>query len=207
MFFGRADSERRRHWLGTWPAQILICMILGTIFVVAVPPINVLVLVGWVIVLVAGTKKRRESISERDRSIGRSLDRNRLPTPLLSIILMVGIVTAAYLAPVKTLDRVLERQVNLPTAEMTLGELRDHADLDIHESFPVRLSISVHESEDSLLIRFPSQKLSLRQFLSVVESQSPLRHRFVCCGNGYTVLWGEYGGSHLNLRNPKAHYT
>jgi hypothetical protein len=43
-------------------------------------------------------------------------------------------------------------------------------------------------------IHFAATRLTIRDFIAAVEAQSKLRLSKGCCGNGWTVLWGEYCG-------------
>jgi hypothetical protein len=46
-------------------------------------------------------------------------------------------------------------------------------------------------------IRFQARQLTVREFAETVESQSEFRLNKVCCGNGWTILWGDYGGLYM----------
>jgi hypothetical protein len=115
---------------------------------------------------------------------------------------MVVIVIAAVLAPGKTTERFLDRTITIPNAQMTLSELAGSPDEPKPEWCPFLLSISVPENERATVIDFPGKTISLRQFVDSVEHQSTLRHRFMHCGNGYTVLWGGDCCFGLRLRHP-----
>jgi hypothetical protein len=39
-------------------------------------------------------------------------------------------------------------------------------------------------------IRFRTTDITLREFVDTIESQSDLRHRFMHCGNGSSILFG-----------------
>lgn len=87
-----------------------------------------------------------------------------------------------------------------------LGELHERDVYYRRDSFPIKTSVTVPESGSSLILRFPSRRRTLRQFVAAVEKQSSLRHRFAHCVNGSTVLWGGDCSFGLRLRDPTRVY-
>lgn len=71
---------------------------------------------------------------------------------------------------------------------MTLAELADPVEHGWNRFY--NCSVSVSEGLADRTVQFPSRELRVGEFIAAVESQTPLRHRFGHCGNGFTVLWG-----------------
>jgi len=171
----------------------LIPCILGSLFVVAVLPLDALVLLIWLVVLNVASRRHFEA------------HRANFGIAVLGIqaLVMVAIVAAAHLAPVKTTNHVLSRPVTLPKTEMTLAEIQEHVGSYRRESFPIFTLMTVPDAHRSATIRFPARQMTLRQFVTAVENQSSLRHHFRHCGNGSTVLWGGDCSLGLALREPE----
>jgi hypothetical protein len=172
-----------RCWIGAvrlgWTA------LLGLLVVIAILPLNGLALALWVLTIV--------------RPLARSLSNADLT---LHVSAMVGIVVAAVYCPVKVTERVLDRQVVLPKTVMSLGELREWTESsDSRPHLPIRTWLMVHESEVARVVHWPRLVLSLREFVSTIEVQTRIRHRFHGCGNGWTVLWGNDCSFGLELRD------
>jgi hypothetical protein len=155
--------------------QIVIAVIFGVIVVASVLGINVLAFLVWMALTIC--MARKYFVAHRKQSM--------ITIIALQTIVMSLIIVAAILAPVKTTDRYLRRSIRLPNTEMTLGELHDLTDSDHRYGITVAAT-----PEDSTVISFPARQLNLRQFITAIEKQSSLRHRFSHCGNGYTILWG-----------------
>jgi hypothetical protein len=58
------------------------------------------------------------------------------------------------------------------------------------------------DADASQVVEWPARELSLRQFVEALETQTDLRHRFLSCGNGYSLLKGPDCGFGMILRNP-----
>lgn len=174
----------------------LIPLILGSLFAMLVLPLHALVFWVWLCVLVVAARRHFKA---QQTSLGRAAIG-------IQVFVMVAVITAAHLAPVKTTDRVLSQPVTLARMEMTLGEIQECADPDCREAFPIRTSRSVAEADASVLIRFPSNQLTLRQLATAIEDQSKLRHSFAHCGNGWTLLWGGDCSFGMIMREPYEHY-
>lgn len=182
---GFLDSLTFLFWNG------LLASLLGTIAVVSVFPLNFAALGIWLFVLVSRT-------GEQLRKRGSSHAANAL---LIQAIVMATIVTVAHVAPGKTTERFLDRTVTLSKSRLTLAELESEQWLG-PERRPFWLQLSVPENEKTTLIVFPETSITLRQFVHAVENQSPLRHRFGHCGNGWTILWGGDCSFGLSLQRP-----
>ncbi len=121
---------------------------------------------------------------------------------LVQTTIAVAVVSLAAAAPVKTRDRLLGGRVILPSAEMSLGELRDYAEGAGRRSFPVRIQLSYPESRAGSVLRWPASEMTLKEFLTTIEGQTQLRHQFGSCGNGSTILWGGNCCFGVFLRTP-----
>lgn len=170
--------------------------ILGSLLVVGVLPFVVLILVVWMLVLVVSYRRHVRA------------DQSVYAAALIGIqvFVMLTIIIAAHVAPVKTTDRVLSRSVTLPKTEMTLADLQKDADIYSSGVFPIKVWMTVPDADRSVLIRFSARQLTLHDFVAAVENQSSLRHQFRHCGNGATVLWGGDCSFGLHLRDPKNPY-
>jgi hypothetical protein len=180
----RLPRSTSRCWIGAvrlgWTA------LLGLLVVISILPLNGLALVIWIVTVV--------------RPLRRSLSNTELA---LHVSAMAGIVVAAVYCPVKITERVLDRQVVLPKPVMSLAELRDWTKSpESRPHLPIQTSLIVHESEVARVVHWPRLVLSLREFVSTIEVQTRIRHRFHGCGNGWTVLWGNDCSFGLGLRDP-----
>jgi hypothetical protein len=97
---------------------------------------------------------------------------------------------AAVLAPVKTTERVLEHPLVLPKTELTLAEMDREADFKSTQWLPRYIYVATTSENADAQIRFRSTEITLREFIDTIESQSKLRHRFMHCGNGSSILFG-----------------
>lgn len=98
-------------------------------------------------------------------------------------------ITVAVLAPVKTQDRLMKKSVTLPKTEMSLEEL----ELLTHNEqlqWPTFVHVNYPDAEASRLVSWPAKDLTMREFVTAIEEQTPLRHRFRFCGVAMTILWG-----------------
>lgn len=182
-------------WLGArfflW--HVLVPVVLAYVLVVMVPPIGWAAGLLWSALLVI-------SIRRYER---RGQPRGALCAIALEAVIVVAIVVWAIAAPGKIKDEVLDRPVRLPKAEMTLAELKQLAEENPHwQSFPTHVSVQLRGIDASTDVHFRGRAMSLREFVADVESQTPLRHRFGSCGNGYTILGGEDCCFGMNLRDP-----
>jgi hypothetical protein len=101
---------------------------------------------------------------------------------------MTLIVLVAAVAPGKVEDRQRARHITMPKQVMTLAELAEPVEHGWHRFY--YCSVNVPTGQADRLVWFPSRELTVGEFISAVEAQTPLRHRFHHCGNGYTILWG-----------------
>ncbi len=126
--------------------------------------------------------------------VRRAIGRNEWMMPLVSFaianLIALGIYTLAYLAPVKTTDRFLERSIRLPASELSLAEIAGSPNELPPEWYPRSIGFSVPEIARQNTVTFPATAITLRQFVDAIEEQTELRHRFAHCGNGSTILWG-----------------
>jgi len=92
--------------------------------------------------------------------------------------------------------------VDLEETNMTLAELAYLASYE-RERMPIRTSFCFADADKHLSVSWPRTKLTLREFLSAIESQTSLRGKFMHCGNGYTVLGGGDCCFGLYVRDPE----
>ena len=148
--------------------------------VIATPiPLNALALLAWMVLMA------------KSRSLGSQVWLNAA-SRAIPIVAMGAVLWLAIEAP-KTKDEIMERQVVLPKTRTTLGELRDWTEgaRPLGLRLPIHVSMSLLDSETSQTVEWPARELSLREFVTAIENQTPLRHRFRSCGNGYTIWKGE----------------
>lgn len=115
--------------------------------------------------------------------------------------LSVLIAAAAYV-PAKTIEQYLDRQVVLDSTSMSLQQLDSYCS-DHRERFPTWIYLAFADNDKDIVVRWPSEHLTLREFVQSIESQTGLRHRFLSCGNGWTLLHGADGGFGLQIRDRK----
>ena len=104
---------------------------------------------------------------------------------------MAIVITGAVLAPLKPADRHMPGPVTLPKTVMTLTELEDltHSPFARYP-FKIRVNIYFPKSQAARAVQFPSTNITLGEFVAALEGQTSLRHRFMSCGQGHTILWG-----------------
>ena len=119
---------------------------------------------------------------------------------------MVVVITVAAFAPVKVTDRLMERPVTIPKTEMTLAELNEYCQLHRRGNLPIHIYVEFYEADSTRTVHWSAERMTLRQFIAALESQTPLRHRFSGCGNGWTILWGNDCSFGLSMRDPKTVY-
>lgn len=110
------------------------------------------------------------------------------------LTVMVLVTTAAVLAPGKHIQQVLHRPVRLKKSTMRLSELEDYCNHHSRhrggQQFPLRVYIVRNDNAPDQLIHFPSDQLTLEEFIDAIESQTQMSHSFAGCGNAYTILKG-----------------
>ena len=156
--------------------HILIAIALA-ITIVIVPMGETIMILPWIIFVSFVYRKE----SRRGRGIS---------TLMSYVTITIVVVVLAVLAPVKTTERVLDRRMILPRTAMTLEELdRDTNFVDAHW-LPRSIHVSSKPEDADQVIRFRDTDVTLREFIATIEKQSNLRHRFLNCGNGSSILFG-----------------
>lgn len=158
------------------PLHVLIAIALS-VTIVVLPMGHILMPIPWIIVVAVAWK--RESKHGRETV-----------TLATYIVTTVLIVVAAILAPVKTTERVLDRPMVLPRTEVTIAEMDRETNFENAEWLPRYIYVSTTTEDADKRIRFRSTDITLREFVDTIESQSELRHRFMHCGNGSSILFG-----------------
>lgn len=100
------------------------------------------------------------------------------------------VVVAAILAPVKSVNEVLDRTVYLPKAALTLREMDWEANPQVRQWVSCPMYVHTTKNNADTKITFRSTEITLREFIQTIEEQSPLRHGFRHCGNGSSILFG-----------------
>ncbi|MEL6110903.1 MAG: hypothetical protein AAFU85_33265 [Planctomycetota bacterium] len=113
-----------------------------------------------------------------------------LRTALTYVAVTLIVVVSATLAPVKTVDQILERRFVLPQTEFTVAELDRGAGDRLIDWLPRYVIVASTPKNRDTLIQFEATDISLREFVDTVETQTNLRHRFMHCGNGSSILFG-----------------
>lgn len=173
-----------------WIADFAIAAALGAVASISIQPILVLLLGLWAVFL----WRRTQQVSNNWSIVA--------PAGF-QIATLLLVLVAAYWAPVKTTDRVLTLPVQLEHDTYTLVELKEQSGNPNSDVFPVSTSFTFSTEDASKKIAFSAQKLSLSEFIDTIESQSRLRHRFMHCGNGWTLLWGGDCSFGLTIRDPE----
>ncbi|MBL8869797.1 MAG: hypothetical protein JNK90_08375 [Planctomycetaceae bacterium] len=106
------------------------------------------------------------------------------------VFVTVFIIIAAYLAPVKTTDRMLNNPLVLPNTELTLVEMDRKSNFECTQWLPRNIYIVSTSENAGRWIQFRTNEITIREFVDAIESLSDLRHRFVHCGNGSSILFG-----------------
>lgn len=115
------------------------------------------------------------------------------------------LLAAAFYRPAKIAEQELDREVSLDATAMSLGQLGQYCQ-QRHDQLPVHVSFEFDERDarqKELVVHWPSRRLTLRQFVQSIESQTPLRGHFSSCGNGWTLLYGPDCSFGLSLRDPR----
>lgn len=145
--------------------------------IVVLPMGPILMAIPWVIVVAYATKREKK----RDRGA---------ITFATYVVATVSIVIAAILAPVKTAERLLERPVILPKTELTIAEMGRETNFESTVWLPRFIYVTATSADVDKQIRFRATNITLREFVDTIETQSNLRHRFMHCGNGSSILFG-----------------
>jgi hypothetical protein len=162
--------------------HILATVGLGAVLVATPLPINLAALIIWAMLVARWVKRQAKA---RGRWAGAA-------ELAIQFAIMSVLVLAAYSAPVKIVDHVKARRVILPKQAMTIDEVYDSL---LH-------GISIPDDLTGQVIRFPSRDLTVKELIAAIEAQTPLRHSFRHCGNGYTILWGGDCSFGLSFRVP-----
>jgi hypothetical protein len=158
------------------PLHVLLATALAAAIVV-LPMGPVLMAIPWMIVVAYATKR------EKKRGLGAI-------TFTTYVVATLSIVIAAILAPVKTTERVLERPLVLPKTELTIAEMDRETNFENTVWLPRFIYVTTTSADADKQIRFRATDITLREFVDTIESQSNLRHRFMHCGNGSSILFG-----------------
>ena len=138
-----------------------------------------LLLVGWAVALLTV------------RHAGRPAGRPRSTVVRWSAGTMAAVMLGGCLAPGKRIDRLLDRPVSLHRTAYTVAELNEEANRRGDPAFPVFVTFPEEgAAARTMRVTFPSTKMTLREFVREVETQTGLRHSFAGCGNAYTILDG-----------------
>lgn len=172
------------------------CHVLALLFfggaIVATPvPVNFAAFFGWALVVWKwGTRWQC------------SHPRARVNVPLVTQLSgMCAIVLLSAFAPGKIVERQKATRITLPNETMTVAELQSPIEHGWDRFY--RFSISGADDLSSRAVTFPARELTVEQFISAIETQTPLRHRFHHCGNGMTILWGGDCSFGLHFRTPR----
>jgi hypothetical protein len=172
--------------------HVLVLAFFGSMVVASPIPVNLAALVAWAIVV-------RKWATGRARS-DRHAKGNAIA--IIQVTGMIALVLVAAFAPVKIVDRQKARYITLPKQVMTVAELAEPIE---HGWDPFYYySVSVPEGLSDRAVLFPARELAVGEFISTVEAQTPLRHRFSHCGNGFTILGGGDCSFGLHFRVPPA---
>jgi len=145
--------------------------------IVAIPMGHILMAIPWIVVVAVASK--------RETKRGRGAF-----TFATYAIVTLFVVVAAVLAPVKTTERVLERQLVLPKTDLTFAEMDRENNFENTQWLPRFIYVATTSENADKQIRFRETDITLREFVDTIESQSELRYRFIHCGNGSSILFG-----------------
>lgn len=116
--------------------------------------------------------------------------RRRFGLGLGHLLLLTGIVGAAYLLPFGPLDRT--RTGPLPATRISLGSL------------PATSKISCPSELQDVSITFPSANPTLREVVQAIEATGRLKCRIDTCATGASILGGSYVMRIVVSGEPKA---
>jgi hypothetical protein len=158
------------------PLHILIAITLA-VAIVVLPMGHILMAIPWIIVVAIA------SIRETKRG-------HRAFTFATYAVVTLFVIAVAVLAPVKTTERVLELPLTLPNTELTFADMDRENNFENAQWLPSYISVATTLENAGQQIRFRATDITLREFVDTIESQSELRHRFMHCGNGSSILFG-----------------
>lgn len=141
-------------------------------------PLNLLLFIVWGVILMTASRLSKGSDGKRAVHL--------FPWHAAT---MACIITAAAFAPVKRIDAVLKRSVELDRQRMTLAHLANYC-LENRQMLPLRIYVPSSGRRENSEITFSSTTMPLQQFIAEVEQQTGCHHHFSGCGNAYTVLYG-----------------
>jgi hypothetical protein len=158
------------------PLHVLIAIALA-VTIVALPMGHIMMVIPWIIVVAIASQR------ESKRGHGGI-------TFATYVFVTSFVIIAAVLAPVKTTERVLENPLVLPKTELTLSEMDRETDFERTQWLPRYIYVATTSENADRQIQFRTTDITLREFIDTIESQSELRHRFMHCGNGSSILFG-----------------
>lgn len=158
------------------PLHVLIAIALA-VTIVALPMGYIMMALPWIIVVAVASKRE----TERGRGAF---------TFATYVVVTLAVVVAAVLAPVKTTERLLERPMVLPKTELAIAEMDRETNFENAQWLPRYIYVAATSENADQQIRFRATDITLREFIDTIESQSALRHRFMHCGNGSSILFG-----------------
>ncbi len=170
--------------------HVLAIAFFGAIVVATPAPLSLIALVAWAMVVLRWAK--RPSQSERHARV--------TAVAAIQVTGMIATVLGAGLAPVKIVDQQKARRITLPKQLMTLDELAEPVQHGWNRFY--HYWVSVPDGLADRVVRFPARELTVREFTSAIEAQTPLRHKFHHCSNGATILWGADCAMGLHFRVP-----
>lgn len=176
----------RRPMASISPLHVLIATALA-VAIVVLPMGHMLLFIPWIIVVAVAAR--------REKRCGRGAS-----TFGTYVVVTLFVVVAAIFAPVKTTERLLDRPMVLPRTEFTISEMDRETNFDNAEWLPRYIYIATTSENADQQIRFRATEITLREFIDTIESQSGLRHRFMHCGNGSSILFGGDCSFGLRLR-------
>ena len=120
---------------------------------------------------------------------------------VMLMMLMAIIITIAILAPVKRIDAVLQKRVQLQSDTMTVAELSKFCRFN-RKSLPLSIYIPAGGAAAERHVRFSGTQMPLQEFIAEVEQQTGCSHRFSGCGNAYSILYGSAYNFGLSFTPP-----
>ena len=162
-------------------------VVAGTVMAISVIPLNIAAFVIWLLLLIW-----------RSRRLGKAR------VVLCQCGVLFAIVVSAAVAPVKITEQCLGSRVSLDEKQMSLQQLDAYvASPEKRGRFPIRIALTFAEEDKDNIVRWPSEQMTLGEFIAALESETALRHRFQHCGNGWTLLWGGDCCFGLSIRDPQ----
>ena len=113
----------------------------------------------------------------------------------------IAVLVAAWFAPVKPTHMLLRSNITLTQTRFTLAELEARTGRPHRREGLPHAQWRISAKERQAVVNFPREQLTLGEFVDAVESQSSLRHHFISCAHGSTILFGIPPGT-LYFRNP-----